>query len=146
VNDTRHNARILALQKIFEISFPNISPDSGNDGNFSDKSLLELDEIEAYDTLLAEKLVAGVKENFEDIDKIIAKLAPQWPVEKINKIDLQILRIAIFEGFISKITPEKVALNEAIELTKDFSNEQSRKFVNGVLGNLLINKSKYIHS
>ena len=53
------------------------------------------------------------------------------------KIDLQILRIGILEGFITKSVPKKVAVNEAIELAKEFSNEQSRKFVSGVLGALI---------
>ena len=72
------------------------------------------------------------------------KLAPEWPLNNIAKIDLEILRIAILEGFILKITPEKVAINEAIELAKEFSNDQTRKFVSGVLGNLFTNKEKYI--
>jgi N utilization substance protein B len=65
----------------------------------------------------------------------------------INKVDLQILRLAIFEAFISEINPTKVVINEAIDLAKEFGGGPSGKFVNGVLGNLINNEEliKFIH-
>ena len=113
---------------------------------FTDETLLDLDEITEVNQELVIKLLDGVKKHYQEIDDLIAKLAPEWPVAKINKLDLQILRIAILEAYILKLTPEKVAVNEAIELSKEFSTEQSRKFVNGVLGNLLANKEKYLNN
>ncbi|MEI7578753.1 MAG: transcription antitermination factor NusB [bacterium] len=144
MNDIRHNARIIALQKLFESSFPGIIPQDNSEQGFAFDSLKELDEISDIDSLLIQKLLLGVINNYQLIDEIIFQLAPDWPINKINKVDLQILRIAILEGFLVKITPEKVAINEAIELSKEFSNEQSRRFVNGVLGNLLINQKKIL--
>lgn len=104
---------------------------------FSLSKLKDIAEIAKFDNDLTKKIIDGVIKNREEIDEIIKELAPEWPIEKISKIDLCILRIAIMEGFVSKTVPEKVAVNEAIELTKEFSNEQSRKFVSGVLGTLI---------
>ncbi|KXK26564.1 MAG: hypothetical protein TR69_WS6001000570 [candidate division WS6 bacterium OLB20] len=142
-NDPRHNARIIVLQKLFERSFhhSDISDDSSQE--FSDDSLVEINELEAVDNEMVTVLFNGVLEHRDRIDTIIAKLAPQWPLGQIAKSDLQILRIAVYEGFIGKITPEKVAIDEAIELSKEFAGEQSRKFINGVLGNLIVNKSDF---
>ena len=60
--------------------------------------------------------------------------APQWPISQIKKVDLQILRIALLEGFLLDLTPRKVAIDEAIELAKEFGGQSSDKFINGVLG------------
>jgi len=146
VQDSRHNARILALQQIFELYFhkQNLDQNDKNTELFPINKILEEDEIKDYDKALFRELIEGMPVNEIQIDEIIEVLAPEWPIDKIATMDLQILRIAILEGFILNITPEKVAIDEAIELTKEFSNDQSRKFISGVLGNLIENKSKYI--
>jgi N utilization substance protein B len=71
------------------------------------------------------------------IDEIIVDCAPKWPLIKINKIDLAILRLALYELFFEKKTPEKVIIDEAVELAKEFGAESSFGFVNGVLGTAL---------
>jgi len=129
--DPRHLARVLALQELFSKDF---NKDSINTDIIPLPELLELDEIEEYKNDLYESIKEGVLDNKEKIDTIITKYAPQWPLDQIKLVDLQILRIAIFEGFIGKITPPKVALDEAIEIAKEFGGETSSKFVNGVLG------------
>ena len=129
--DPRHQARILALQELFSKYFniKNVPVEE-----ISVKELVEINEMEEYNEDLYQKILAGVTENTEEIDKVISQYAPQWPISQIKSVDLQILRIAIFEGFIGKITPPKVAIDEAIEVAKDFGGEISSKFVNGVLG------------
>lgn len=72
------------------------------------------------------------------IDKIIAKAAPTWPVEKLNRIDLAILRLAVYE-LLKEETPPKVVIDEAVELAKEFGGETSPSFVNGVLGTIYQN-------
>ena len=72
----------------------------------------------------------------EDIDQEIASSAPEWPVEKLNKIDLAILRLATYE-FLFTDTPSKVIVDEAVELAKEYGAESSSSFVNGVLGDIL---------
>lgn len=129
--DPRHLARVLALQELFSKDF---NKDSINTDIIPLEELIELDEITEYNPELYESIKEGVIDNSAEIDSIITKYAPQWPLDQIKLVDLQILRIAIFEGFIGKITPPKVALDEAIEIAKEFGGETSSKFVNGVLG------------
>ena len=129
--DPRHLARVLALQELFSKDF---NKDSINTDIIPLEELIELDEITEYNPELYESIKTGVLDNSAEIDSIITKYAPQWPLDQIKLVDLQILRIAIFEGFIGKITPPKVALDEAIEIAKEFGGETSSKFVNGVLG------------
>ena len=72
----------------------------------------------------------------ERIDSLIGSCAPEWPIEKINKIDLAILRLAIFE-LTAKTAPQKVIIDEAVELAKTYGSQSSASFVNGVLGTAL---------
>ena len=72
-----------------------------------------------------------------EIDATIQKAAPDFPVEKINKIDLAILRLATYELLIEKTKPQNVIIDEAVELAKEFGNNTSPAFVNGVLGHIL---------
>ncbi len=81
-------------------------------------------------------LVNGVKQNQVEIDALIEKTAPEWPLDQITVTDRNILRIGICEMQFSKEVPPKVAINEAVELGKTFGGESSGKFVNGVLGTL----------
>lgn len=76
-------------------------------------------------------------ENLSVIDSEIGLAAPEWPIERINKVDLAILRLAIFELLVQKKEPPKVIIDEAVELAKEFGSEKSASFVNGVLGNIL---------
>ncbi len=129
-NDPRHFARLLAIQTLFTENFDI----NGEKQKHKIKDLVQINEIGKYDKELLENLITGVKENREEIDKKIKEHAPQWSLEQIKKVDLEILRVAIFEGFVGNITPPKVAIDEAIELAKELSGEASDKFVNGVLG------------
>lgn len=79
-----------------------------------------------------------ILENKDFIDKEISKVAPEFPVEKINKIDLAILRLAMYELLVEKSTPPKVAIDEAIELAKEYGGESSPGFINGALGHIIL--------
>jgi N utilization substance protein B len=138
-NDPRHLARTLALQALFEWSY-----NSTNIENILDRDLPEYVEVGAsgkdkpkVDEQLARFLVKGVTKNLDLIDKIIEDSAPEWPISQIAKVDLEILRIAIFELYIARNVPPKVAIDEAVELAKEFGGENSSKFVNGVLGTVV---------
>ena len=82
------------------------------------------------------ELVTGVVKHIQEIDEILEKAAPQWPIQQISIVDRNVLRIGIYELLYEDKTavPPKVAINEAIELAKSFGGENSGKFVNGVLG------------
>lgn len=82
-------------------------------------------------------LTTKLTPHIEKIDQLIVKSAPQWPLEQINKIDLTILRLAVYELTIVKKEPLKVIIDEAVELAKEFGSQSSPAFVNGVLGKIL---------
>ena len=75
--------------------------------------------------------------HLKQIDKIIKKNAPKWPLDKINKIDLSILRVGIWELTYHQKTPPRVIIDEAIELAKEFGTQTSSSFVNGVFGGIV---------
>lgn len=75
--------------------------------------------------------------NLKEIDQLIQENAPKWPIEKINKVDLSILRCAFWELIYEKTTPPKVIIDEAIEIGKEFGTESSSSFINGVIGTAL---------
>jgi N utilization substance protein B len=84
------------------------------------------------------QLISGIVERLSPIDQIIEKAAPEWPISQINIIDRNVLRIGIYELLYAdkEQVPPKVAINEAIELAKNFGGESSGKFINGVLGTI----------
>lgn len=131
--DPRHLSRELALQTLFSKDF-DINSGKENIIDFNVSELSALDDIESYNEDLYQSLVDGVLEKESYIDDIIKEFAPQWPISQMKLVDLQILRLSIYEGFIAEVTPPKVAIDEAIELAKEFGGETSSKFVNGVLG------------
>lgn len=91
-------------------------------------------------------LAKSVSLKIKKIDKIIAGCAPKWPLEKINRIDLAILRMAVFELVLDKSIPEKVAIDEAVELAKEFGSGNSSSFINGVLGAVFTKHQSLIKS
>lgn len=97
-----------------------------------------LDEID-----FAKSIIDEVQKNLKEIDKLIVKYAPQWPIEQITIIDRNILRIGIYELQFNNEVPPKVAINEAIELAKNFGGPSSGRFVNGVLGAIYKNLPTY---
>lgn len=82
------------------------------------------------------EILQPIIEMLPEIDAKIVKCAPAWPLEQINKVDLAILRISVYE-LLSGVTPRKVVIDEAIELAKEFGAEQSPRFVNGVLATMI---------
>ena len=91
-------------------------------------------------------LVEGVVANCEEIDNIISKFAPNWPINQMAIVDCNILRMAIYEIKLRGETPPKVAINEAVELAKSFGADSSPKFVNGVLGSVMESTKRQSYS
>ncbi|MDP2720387.1 MAG: transcription antitermination factor NusB [bacterium] len=137
--DPRHLARVASLQSLFEWSFNSV--DIEEIVKRDTKEHVHLDDTyqEGFqvDGELALFISRGVTDNLDPIDKIIETCAPEWPISQIAKVDLEILRIAIFELYIAKNVPTKVAIDEAVELAKEYGGENSSKFVNGVLGTVV---------
>ena len=138
-HDKRHVARIIALQALFEWSFnsTNIEQIAQRDLQLDLSEELEKEPKKEIDTELVTFLLKGTTDNLDAIDKIIEKAAPEWPLPQIAKVDLEILRISIFELYIARSVPPKVAIDEAVELAKQFGGENSSKFINGVLGTVV---------
>ncbi len=138
--DTRHQARKIALSTIFCATHEDNHPEKCKE--LSTKLYDFKDN--GWDKSLEEDIVKGTLENKDKIDPIIEECASQWPLDKIFKIDLIILEMAIYELIIKQKTPNKVIIDEAVELAKEFGNDTSSSFVNGVLGTILENKEKYV--
>jgi transcription antitermination protein NusB len=93
----------------------------------------------------ARRLIEGVIDYKEQMDRLIARVAPEWPLDQMAVIDRNILRIAIYEFLIGDETPVKVAINEAVELAKTYGSDSAPRFVNGVLGTLA-DRAESLHS
>jgi transcription antitermination protein NusB len=127
----RHRARVSALQALFEIDCASRNPAVVIERRLQDIPLPEAGADFARD------LVQGVSEHQEELDALVGRYAPEWPVDQIAIIDRNILRLAIYEILKRDDTPIKVAINEAVELAKEFGSDSSSRFVNGVLGSLV---------
>jgi len=127
----RHRARIVVLQALYEID------STGHEPALVLEQRLEETHLPDSGVAFARELVDGVRSHRERLDRLIARYAPDWPVEQIAVIDRNVLRIAIYEILIGTETPVKVAINEAVELAKSFGSDSSSRFVNGVLGTLV---------
>ncbi|MDO8638680.1 MAG: transcription antitermination factor NusB [Candidatus Daviesbacteria bacterium] len=111
-NDPRHQKRVRIMKDLFAWDF-------------------QKEKKEA--TLESTQII----EHLEEIDDKIKKVAPEWPINQINKLDLAILRLAVFELIIVKEAPFKTVVDEAVELGKEYGNESSPGFINGVLGSVI---------
>jgi N utilization substance protein B len=128
------------MQALFELEFNDMKAERLSEGVL-ERILVEfapkLTEREfAYDTL------KGVLKNRKKILAIIQKYAPQWPIEKIAKIDRAILEIGVYEIAFAKDIPAVVAINEGIEIAKHFGDDNSSKFINGVLSSVMKDYAK----
>jgi transcription antitermination protein NusB len=107
--DPRHQRRVVLMRQLFGFAFH-----------------------QSEDTSLSQDIIKSLGE----IDELIATAAPEWPIGQVNKIDLAILRLAVYE-LKQNDTPYKVVIDEAVELAKEYGSEKSQKFVNGVLGSVV---------
>jgi len=125
--DPRHIARILAAMDLYNYFF---------DRDNSVLEALDSDELEVgnYSSKIREAIVEGVKANVEEIDIMINNHSDPVKTTDLDVVLLQIIRSAIYEGFIAKTIPPRVAVDEAIELTRDFGMDMATKKVSGILG------------
>jgi len=126
----RHLARTIAVQTLYQWDFNDKEKDIKEImNNIRDSFAPEFD-----DEKFISHLVDGVIKHNQEIDKLITKFAPEWPLDQITIVDRNVLRLGTYELRFEESIPAKVAINEAIELAKTFGGESSGKFVNGVLG------------
>jgi transcription antitermination protein NusB len=128
---SRTKARGIALQVLYEYDLTAHPLGVSLEARFVDE--IVDDQILEF----SRQIVNGVVPIIPTLDSVIAAHAPDWPLDQVAIIDRNILRIALWEFAVSKITPVKVAINEAVELAKTFGSDSSSRFVNGVLGSLV---------
>jgi len=127
---SRTRARCLALQVLYEVDMANHPPADVFRERLED-TLLSDDLAE-----FARQIIFGVFPLIHELDHVIEKYAPEWPLDQIATIDRNILRISCWEFAIQNETPVKVAINEAVEIAKLYGSDSAPRFINGVLGSL----------
>ena len=132
---SRHQSRERALQILFQYDI------HGKPGVWLEefwKQCKSADEVKVF----AERLVAGVLEHKKELDTLIGKYATNWKISRMQVVDRNILRLGAYELLWLDEVPAKVTVNEAIELAKDFGDDEAAKFVNGILDKVLATEAK----
>lgn len=127
---TRRRARRVTLETLYEYDLAEHPV-----GEVLQRRLQD-NPMENAGVAFASQLVTGIIANLNDIDMLISRYAPEWPLDQMAVIDRNILRIAIYEFLVLSETPVKVAINEAVELAKLYASDSAPRFINGVLGSL----------
>ncbi len=127
---SRTRARCLALQVLYEVDIANYPPAEVFRERLEDTPLS--DDLAEF----VRQIVFGVFPLIHELDHVIEKYAPEWPLDQIATIDRNILRISCWEFAIQNETPVKVAINEAVEIAKLYGSDSAPRFINGVLGSL----------
>jgi N utilization substance protein B len=129
--DARRKSRTLALQALFAADL------QGRQDTAVLDWLAGEEQAPARSVAFARILLQGIEENRRELDQVIQRYAPAWPIHQLPPVDRNILRIALFELLYYSKTPRKTAINEAVELAKGFGSESSARFINGVLGSVM---------
>jgi len=130
---SRTVARGIALQVLYEYDLTKHPIGEILENRFKDKIIA--DNLQNF----TRQIVQGVLPRIEKLDNVISSFAPDWPLDQVASIDRNIIRIALWEFAVGKITPVKVAINEAVELAKLYGSDSTPRFINGVLGSLVEN-------
>jgi N utilization substance protein B len=131
----RSTARRLAMQALYQSDVTDVDIETAIN-NIAENEKLLVETIE-----FARQLATSTWEEKGTIDKTISKLAIDWPLERIGKVDRNILRLAL-EELRLKETPVSVVINEAVEMAKKYSGEEAAKFINGILGTYVRGREK----
>ena len=134
----RRKLRALALQALYEIDSASHPVKSVTDRFVEEHELS--DEAKSF----FEQIVSGVTTGHKELDGLITRHAPDWPVDQLAIVDRNVLRIAIFELVSQSDTPPKVAINEAVELAKIYGSDSAPRFINGVLGAIASSQTEQI--
>lgn len=124
----QHRARVLAMQVLYEVDVTK----HGWQGSLETHAMAT--EAPEHVVDLATATIEGVLRSMAEVDALITTYAPMWPVSQLSPVDRNVLRLALYELLPGSTVPPKVAINEAVELAKEFGGAASSRFVNGVLG------------
>ena len=135
---SRTRSRQIALQILYKNEFH--SDSEGKNDKLDINFFIESENLSKTDCKFILDLLKGVQKHKTDIDTTIKKYARNWKKERISLVDLNIMRMAVFEILFYPDVPDKVALNEALELAKNFGEKNSVAFANGILNQVFKNK------
>jgi transcription antitermination protein NusB len=128
---SRKQSRGIILQILYQIDVGKMAVDEATANVLNDQ------DIKAKELEYIKDTISGVINNLPTIDKAIKENAIDWNIERMAKVDKNILRYAVYELLYSESVPQSVAINEGVELTKVFSSPESGKFINGILGKVV---------
>jgi N utilization substance protein B len=137
----RRHAREIAIQSLYHMEMNELAPELAIQTALEDveetfgenEEMIPNIQLRQY----IEAVVVGTWSKKEPIDQLLADFLQSWKIDRLSRVDRQILRLAVFEMIYSEDVPPKAVVNEAIELSKHYGTEESGKFVNGVLGKLI---------
>ena len=127
---SRHRARTLALQVLFQWDF------HGHQA-IGIEEFWKKQHVAPEDTEFAQNLISGVQEKYVELDRLISRHAKNWTIDRMPVVDRNILRQSVYELLWIQDIPAKVTLNEALQLAKNFADDETRRFINGVLNHML---------
>ncbi len=128
---SRRKGRVLALQVLYEIDL------TGHPWREALQMWAEAPRLARRVVALATQYVGGVLEHLEELDELVRRFAPTWPVSQLAVVDRNILRLALYELCLAATAPPKVVINEAVELAKAYGGDTAPRLINGVLGSVL---------
>ena len=126
---SRHAARVAAMRAVYAMQFSEIQ--DINTGQIFDELHLQEDDVKYF-----EEILAGTESHKQEIDELIINHISNWKVERIPKVDLAVLRVAVYELLYEDDLPEGVVINEAVRIAKSYSTPKSGKYINGVLASI----------
>ncbi|MNI05177.1 hypothetical protein D3C73_581230 [compost metagenome] len=137
----RRVAREIAIQSLYQIEMNEVSPQEAvaiciHEAENDNEAGLAVSDEKIAPAFISE-LVDGTRQNKQKIDELLLDYLKGWQMDRLSRIDREILRLAVFEMLYSTDAPPKVVVNEAIDLAKHFGTDESGKFVNGVLGKMI---------
>ncbi|WP_142414873.1 transcription antitermination factor NusB [Hathewaya massiliensis] len=130
----RKISREIAMKILYQMI---INKDTYENLKMNLSEIIEEKDLENVDYNYIDKIVMGVTNNIEELDKKIEENLVDWKLNRISKVNLCILRLSVYEMFYVEDVPKKVAINEAVELGKKYSDNKAHKFINGVLAKFL---------
>lgn len=135
---SRRKAREMALQVLFQLDYNQTDRDTAIELVFSEREKAS-ETAKTY----AHELIGGTLEHIEEIDNVIASSSSEWKIERMAGVDRNIARIAVYEmQFGTEKLSANIIINEAVELAKLFGTEDSGRFINGILGSLVKNRTE----
>jgi N utilization substance protein B len=141
---SRHTARSIIMQTLYQWDFRG-KPTAAIPAIID--QLMAVEDTDVSDNAeYIKKTVEAILQNIQTIDQTIAVYAPKWPLEIMTIVDRNILRLGVYEMTLNDSIPAKVAINEAIEIAKEFGGPASGKFVNGILGAMYTDMKQQLES